>query len=51
MENNKQKSYNFNSVDLLIYIWNKRIILFSVGFVAAVASIIVSLLITPKFSA
>ncbi|MFH0756428.1 MAG: hypothetical protein V2B15_03985 [Bacteroidota bacterium] len=51
MENSKQKSYNFNSVDLLIYIWNKRIILLSVGFVAAVASIIVSLMITPMFKA
>jgi len=51
MENNKQKSYNFNSVDLLIYIWNKRIILLSVGFVAAVAAVVVSLLITPMFKA
>jgi len=51
MENTKQTGYNFNSVDLLIYIWNKRIVLMSVGLFAAVASIVVSLLITPLFNA
>jgi uncharacterized protein involved in exopolysaccharide biosynthesis len=51
MENKKQTSYNFNSVDLLIYIWNKRIIMLSVSFVAAVASIVISLTITPLFRA
>ena len=41
MENKKQQAgYNFNSVDLLIYMWNKRIVLMSVGLVAAVASIV-----------
>ena len=49
MENDKQASYNFNSVDLLIYIWNKRFILVSVGMIAGIASIIISLLITPMF--
>jgi len=50
MKNNKQqKGYNFNSVDLLIYIWNKRIILAAVGFLAGVASIVISLMITPMF--
>jgi len=49
MENKKQTGYNFNSADLLIYIWNKRIVLMSVGLFAAVASIVVSLLITPMF--
>lgn len=49
MENKKQAGYNFSSVDLLIYIWNKRIVLMSVGFVAAVASIIIALMITPMF--
>jgi uncharacterized protein involved in exopolysaccharide biosynthesis len=49
MENKKQSGYNFNSVDLLIYIWNKRIILLAVGFIAAVASIVISLMITPMF--
>ena len=50
MENKKQTGYNFNSVDLLIYIWNKRIVLMSVGLLAAVASIVISLTITPMFS-
>lgn len=49
MEKKKQSSYNFSSVDLLIYIWNKRLILGAVGLVAAVASIIISLTITPMF--
>ena len=51
MENKKQASYNFSSVDLLIYIWNKRVILGIVGFVAGVASIVISLMITPMFEA
>ncbi len=34
--------YNFNSVDLLIYIWKKRIILMAVGLIAGVASIVIS---------
>jgi len=50
MENKEQKSYNFNSVDLLIYIWNKRVVLMIVGLVAAVASMVISLTITPMFS-
>lgn len=50
MEHNKQQTgYNFNSVDLLIYIWKKRIILIVVGFLAGIASIVISLLITPMF--
>jgi len=49
MENKQSKSYNFNSVDLLIYIWNKRLILTIVGLVAAAASIVISMLITPMF--
>lgn len=51
MDNNQQKGYNFNSVDLLIYIWKKRWILAGVGFIAAVASIVISLTITPMFDA
>jgi len=51
MDNTPQKSYNFNSVDLLIYIWKKRWILGIVGFIAAVASIVISLMITPMFKA
>ena len=50
MERNKQQTgYNFNSVDLLIYIWKKRTILIVVGFLAGIASIVISLLITPMF--
>jgi len=50
MENHKaQTGYNFNSVDLLIYIWKKRTILVGVGLIAGIASIIISLLITPMF--
>lgn len=51
MENKQQNGYNFNSVDLLIYMWKKRWILMGVGFFAAVTSIIVSILITPMFEA
>ena len=49
MENAKQTGYNFSSVDLLIYIWKKRAILMGVGLIAGIASIIISLLITPMF--
>ncbi len=49
MENAKQPSYNFSSVDLLIYIWKKRAILTGVGLMAGIASIIISVLITPMF--
>ncbi len=51
MENKPQTGYNFNSVDLLIYIWKKRWILLGVGFIAGIASIIISLTITPMFNA
>ena len=51
MDNKPQKSYNFNSVDLLIYIWKKRWILGMVGVIAGVASIVISLMITPMFKA
>lgn len=47
----QKTGYNFNSVDLLIYIWNKRFVLLAVGFIAGVTSIIVSLLITPMYKA
>ena len=49
MEKAKHTGYNFNSVDLLIYIWKKRVILIAVGFIAGIASIVISLLITPMF--
>ncbi len=40
---------NFNSVDLLIFMWNKRWILIIISFLAAVTSIIVSLQIQEKY--
>lgn len=50
MEKHKEPlGYNFNSVDLLIYIWKKRFILAGVGLIAGIASIVISLLITPMF--
>jgi uncharacterized protein involved in exopolysaccharide biosynthesis len=50
MEKHKEpRGYNFNSVDLLIYIWKKRFILTGVGLIAGIASIVISLLITPMF--
>jgi uncharacterized protein involved in exopolysaccharide biosynthesis len=50
MEKTEQKGYNFNSVDLLIYIWNKRIVLMIVGMVAVAASLVISFTITPMFN-
>ena len=49
MENAKQTGYNFSSVDLLIYIWKKRAVLMGIGLIAGIASIIISVLITPMF--
>jgi uncharacterized protein involved in exopolysaccharide biosynthesis len=46
---NKEPGYNFSSVDLLIYLWEKRWILISVSILAAIVSIIAAFLITPKF--
>lgn len=51
MENKQQNGYNFNSVDLLIFMWKKRVILLGVGFLTAVASIVISMMITPMFEA
>ncbi len=45
----KKHAYSFNSVDLLIYMWDKRSILIIVSVFAAVLSIIVSFQITPMF--
>jgi uncharacterized protein involved in exopolysaccharide biosynthesis len=49
MENTKQSAYNFNSVDLLIYIWKKKFVLIGVGLIAGITSIIISFMITPMF--
>ena len=51
MENKQQSGYNFNSVDLLLFMWKKRLILLGVSFLTAVASIIISMMITPMFEA
>lgn len=49
MDSKEQNSYNFSSVDLLIYIWKKRYIFIAVGVLAGVASIVASMMITPMF--
>jgi len=49
MEKQNQSGYNFNSVDLLIYIWKKKAVLIIVGLIAGIASIVISLMITPMF--
>lgn len=47
--NQSDSNYDFSSTDLLIYMWEKRVPLIIVSFFAAVASIIISFTITPKF--
>ncbi|MEZ5071128.1 MAG: hypothetical protein R2751_09190 [Bacteroidales bacterium] len=49
MENKEHNAFSFSSVDLLIYLWQKRLVLILVGLVAGITSIVVSLLITPMF--
>jgi uncharacterized protein involved in exopolysaccharide biosynthesis len=49
MSKKVQAGMNFSSVDLLIFMWNKRWILVVVTFLAAVTSIIVSLQIQEKY--
>jgi uncharacterized protein involved in exopolysaccharide biosynthesis len=49
MDKARQPGYNFSSVDLLIYIWKKKFILMAVGIIAGIASILVSLMITPMY--
>lgn len=51
MENKQQSGYNFNSVDLLLFMWKKRLVLLGVSVITAVASIIISMMITPMFEA
>lgn len=52
MTNDSQSKYNydFSSVDLLIYMWSKRVPLVIITFLAGIASILISFTITPKFS-
>jgi len=47
--NESKSSYRFDSIDLAIYIWKKRIPLLIITFAAGVISIIGSLMITPRF--
>lgn len=49
MSKQNEQGMNFSSVDLLIYIWNRKVILLIVSIIAAVTSIIVSLAITEKY--
>ncbi len=51
MTNDSQSKYNydFSSVDLLIYMWSKRVPLLIITFLAGIASILISFTITPKF--
>jgi len=42
-------SFSFESTNLIIYMWNKKKPLITVSFIAFIASIIISLTITPKF--
>lgn len=46
-ETNSQ--YRFDSMDLAVYIWKKKIPLLIIAFAAGVISIIASLMITPRF--
>jgi uncharacterized protein involved in exopolysaccharide biosynthesis len=48
-EKQTQSSYDFSSTDLLIYMWDKRVPLILISILAAIASIIISFMITPKF--
>lgn len=49
MEKEVKENYNFQSIDLLAYMLKNRKILIIITAIAAVASAIVSLIITPKF--
>jgi uncharacterized protein involved in exopolysaccharide biosynthesis len=48
-EINEGKKYNFASIDLLIYIWEKRWPLAIITFIAGILSIIASYTITPMY--
>lgn len=49
MNQKTQANMNFSSVDLLIYMWNKKWILIIVTFLAGISSILISLQITDKY--
>ncbi len=48
MSENNEK-YRFDSMDLAVYIWKRKIPLLIIIFVAGIVSIIASLMITPRF--
>jgi tyrosine-protein kinase Etk/Wzc len=45
----KNEKYRFDSMDLAVYIWKRKIPLLVITFIAGVVSIVASLLITPRF--
>ena len=47
--NNENSQFNFESTDLIVYIWKRKIPLILITVAAAILSIIVSYTITPKF--
>lgn len=49
MKENNPSGFRFDSTNLIVYMWNKRKPLIVVSFIAFVASVIVSLTITPKY--
>lgn len=49
MSKKNKDQFNFNSTDFINYLWKKRVPLLTITLVAAVASAIVALSITPKF--
>ena len=47
--NQEQSQYNFDSTDLIVYLWKRRIPLIIITLAGAILSTIVSFSITPKF--
>ncbi len=45
----KNSQYRFDSMDLAVYIWKKKIPLLIITFIAGIVSIIASFMITPRF--
>ncbi len=46
---NKYSEYNFESTDLILYLWKRKIPLLLITLAAAIISVLVSFTITPKF--
>jgi len=47
----KQQDFRFDSMDIVLYIWKRRIPLLIITFAAGIVSIVGSMMITPKFKA